>query len=121
MSPLPQFAAGQRPHRVTFQTPGDPVPDGSGGYVEGWTDLDPPQMFVRIQPASVADMERITSGTVIGSASHLVTGPYHPGVTTQSRIVWRDIAGKSRTFTVAGVVNPEERCIDTVLLCKERL
>jgi len=121
MSPLPQFAAGARPHRVTFQNPGEPVPDGAGGFTEGWADLDPPQMFVRIQPASVADLERVTSGTVISSASHLVTGPYHKDVTTQTRILYSDIVGKQRTFTVAGIVNPLERCIDMVLLCEERL
>jgi head-tail adaptor len=118
---LPSIAAGQRPHKVTVQIPGDPVPDGYGGYSEGWVDLDPPVLYVRIQPASVSDLERMTSGTVVTSASHIVTGPYHPDLSTKARLLFTDISGKSRTFTVAGLVNPEERNRELILLCEERL
>lgn len=118
---LPSVPAGQRPHKVTFQVPGDPVSDGFGGYTEGWTDLTPPVMFVRIQPATVSDLERMTSGNVVASASHIVTGPYHPGVTVKARLLFTDFSGKSRTLTVAGLVNPDERNRELILLCEERL
>jgi|SRR5262245_55307440 len=119
MSPLPNLANGERPHKVTFQNPGEPVPDGQGGYTEGWTDLDPPSMFVQIRPASVADLERVASGTVTSSATHLVTGPFHPGVTTKTRVTFTDRSGRARELAVAGIVNPEERNIEMILLCEE--
>jgi len=118
---LPSVPAGLRPHKVTVQVPGDPVSDGYGGYTEGWVDVTPNTLYVRIQPASVSDLERMTSGSVITSASHIVTCPYHAGVTTKARLLFTDISGKARTFTVAGLINPEERNRELILLCGERL
>ena len=69
--------AGQRVHVVTLQTPGLPVPDGDGGVIQGWDDLDPATVKASITPASARDLEKIASGTVITQATHVITIPYH--------------------------------------------
>jgi head-tail adaptor len=116
MSPIPSRAAGQRRHLVTLQNPGPPIPDGAGGYTESWTDLTPATVWVSLQPAYARDVEYLAAGTVAASATHVVTGPYHPGVTTQTRLVLGP-----RVFHVTGVGNPEERGIELILLCQEQV
>ena len=54
------------------------VPDGEGGFIEGWADLDPADWPVRITPATARDMERVASGTVITSATHVIEGRWRP-------------------------------------------
>lgn len=116
MSPTiaPRTRVADRPHRVSLQNPGPPVGDGEGGFTQTWTDLNPASVSARITPATAADLERVTSGTIIASASHIVTMPYHPQVTTQTRITFN-----GRTFYVKGVANPEERNVETIALCEE--
>jgi head-tail adaptor len=116
-----QVAIGDRPHWITLQDPGEPIPDGAGGYTEGWTDLNPPHLFVRIQNATVADLERAAAGTVITSATHIVSGPYHPGVSTKTRVQFVDLKGRTRILSVTGIGNRDERNIDMVLTCEERV
>jgi len=110
-----------RPHRVTLQNPGEPIPDGSGGYTEGWTDLNPPTLDVRISPATAADLERVAAGTITASASHLIVGPFHPDVTTRTRLLFTDIHGASHTYQVTGVSNRELRDAEMTLVCEERV
>lgn len=107
-------AVADRPHRVTLQNPGPAVPDGSGGSIPTWTDLNPPALSVKIKPATAADLERVAVGTVLSTATYLVTGPYHPQVTTQTRILFN-----GRQFSVTGVADPEERHVELVLVCVE--
>lgn len=113
-----QPAISARIHRVTFQARGTPVPDGDGGYTEGYTDLDPPSLQVSIENATAADLERLASGTVIATATHVIRGPFHPGVDTKTRIQFVQ-RGKTRTFNVRGVADREERSVDMTLLCEE--
>ena len=111
-----QTSIGDRPHRIALGIPGPPVPDGDGGYTNGMVPLDPPEMFARIQPATTGDLEANFAGTIVATATHLVTLPYHPGVTLQTLI---DFNG--RTFNVVGRANREERNADLVLLCTEQV
>jgi SPP1 family predicted phage head-tail adaptor len=111
----PKTGVADRPHRVTLQNPGPPVQDTDGGYAQTWTDLTPPTMSARIAPATAAALERVTAGaTVLSAATHIVTMPYHPQVTTKTRIIF-----SGRTLTVTGVSNPEERNIETIAVCEE--
>jgi head-tail adaptor len=110
----PRVATAARPHRVTLQNPGPGAPDGDGGFLQSWTDLAPASMYVSIQPATARELERVTAGTALSTASHIVTGPYHPQVTTQTRILF-----SGRTLFVIGVANPEERNVETVMVCNE--
>ena len=77
---------GDYRHLVLLQSPGSPVPDGDGGWTETWSDLSPSTWHVSIEPATARDLERVSAGTVMSTASHIVKGRYHPGVTTKTRI-----------------------------------
>jgi SPP1 family predicted phage head-tail adaptor len=105
--------AGKRRHRVRLENP-TLTTDGDGGYTDVWSLLSPGVVWASIEPATVSKLERVAAGTVQSSASHIVTMPYHSGVTTKTRITFI-----GRTFTVAGVVNPEERNIETICICSE--
>lgn len=103
-----------RPHRISLQNPGPAVSDGEGGFTQSWFDLVPAAVWCSIVPATQRDLERLAAGTVIATASHVVTMPYHPQVTTQTRLTFN-----GRTFYVKGVATPEERQIVTIALCQE--
>lgn len=114
MSPMPGLASGARLHQVTLENPAPSTPDGDGGYTETWAPLMPPTMFARIAPATAADLERTTSGTVLATATHVVRILYHPQVTLQTRVTF-----KGRTLNVVGRANPDERDVELVLICAE--
>lgn len=114
MSPIPSVPSGQRLHRVTLQNPGTPVPDGDGGFTTPWMNLVPPVVFARITPATARDLERVTAGTVLTTASHLVAIPYMPNVSPKTRILFGQ-----RVLQISGVQNPEERNVELLLACIE--
>jgi SPP1 family predicted phage head-tail adaptor len=103
-----------RPHRVFLQNPGPAVSDGDGAYTQVWTDCEPPSVDAEILEANHAALERIVSNTVASTASHIVSMPYHPQVTTQTRIIYN-----GRRFSVTGVDDVEQRHVDLVLPCVE--
>ena len=105
---------GRLDKRISLANPGDPVTDGDGSYTRAFTALTPPTVWASIAPATTRDVERVAAGTVVATASHLVTMRYHAGVTTQTRITFG-----TRVFAVTGVVNPEERNSETIALCVE--
>lgn len=107
-------AVGTHRHLVLFQNPGAPVPDGDGGYTQSWTDASPATWHVSIDPATTRDLERVAAGTVLSTASHIVRGRYHPGVTLATRMVFG-----GRTFSITGKANLEERGIDMELVAVE--
>lgn len=110
----PKTSVAKRPHRVTLQDPGPPVADGDGGVTQTWADLVPPAMDAEIKTASAADLERVAAGTVLATATHIVTMPYHPQLKTSSRIVHN-----GRFFSVTGVADPDERHVETIAICVE--
>jgi head-tail adaptor len=91
-------------HIVIVQNPGPAVPDGDGGYTEGWADGDPAEWPVSIAPASQSDLEAAASGTVLSTATHIVRGRYHRSVTTATRLMF-----EGRTLNVINVRNLDER------------
>jgi SPP1 family predicted phage head-tail adaptor len=110
----PRTNVAARPHRVTLQNPGPAVPDGDGGYTNSWIDLVPPALNVEIKPATAADLEHVAAGTVLSKATSIITGPFHPQVTTKTRLVFN-----GRIFNVTGDQNIEERNGEMVLVCVE--
>ena len=108
------IARGRKRHLVSLSNPGTPMPDGEGGSTSAPVPLDPPTMYAEIKPATARDLERNTAGTVMATASHLITMDYHPGVTTQTRIAFN-----GRTLLVTGVANPEERNVELILTAEE--
>jgi head-tail adaptor len=105
---------GQRRHLVTLENPGDPIPDGGGGYIETWAPLSPPTRMAEIKPATARDLERVVANTVESTASHILTMDYHPQLTTETRITFG-----TRVFTVDGKQNPDELNVDLVLAVTE--
>lgn len=105
---------GEYRHMVTFQSPGAPVSDGDGGWTQTWTDLDPATWHVSIEPATARDLERVAAGTVLSTASHIVKGRYHSGVTLQTRMLFQD-----RAFSITGKANMQERSITMELTAVE--
>lgn len=105
-------AIGTHRHQVTVQAPGAAVPDGDGGFTEDWVTLVPAPWRCAIVPATAKDLERVAAGTVISTATHILTGRYHPGLaaaSTTARIVFG-----TRVFSVTGVFDPEERHLETI-------
>lgn len=110
------MAIGDYRHTVLFQKPGPAAPDGDGGFTQSWIDLVPPTWRVSIEPATAADLERVTTGTVLSSASHIVRGAFHPGVTTLTRMVF-----SGRTMSITGVQNIDERSVQMELVAVEQV
>lgn len=106
---------GEYRHVVTVQFP-TTEPDGDGGTVEVWTNRTPPLWNASIRPATVRDLERQTAGTVIATATHVISGRYRPDIAVTDRIVLG-----IREFRITGIVNPKERGIDVILLAVETL
>jgi len=69
---------------------------------------------VSITPATAKNLERVTAGTVTAMATHILEGPYHPQVTTKTRVLFG-----SRIFNVTGVANPGEQNVDLIAVCVE--
>lgn len=117
------MSIGDYRHVVTVQGPlGQPVSDGDGGYTQAPTSLNPATWRCSIEPATARDLERIAPGTVIATASHILTGHYHPQITTATQIVFVDEQfGVTHTFSVTGVSNPGMRNITTIAVCVELL
>jgi len=109
------MAIGDQRHIGTFQDPAM-VPDGEGGFVEGWADLDPADWPVSITPATARDMERVASGTVITSATHIIVGRWRGDVSTKTRMLF-----EGRIFHITGIINVEERDITMQLLAEEQI
>jgi head-tail adaptor len=111
-------AIGQARHVVTLENPGDPAPDGDGGYTETFAPLDPASWDCAITPASqrLRTLETLASATVLAQATHVLTGRYHPGITIETRLTFN-----GRRFNVINVANVEERGIETQLLAVEVL
>jgi SPP1 family predicted phage head-tail adaptor len=101
-------------HSIVLENPGTPVSDNDGGFTQTWTALVPSPVPAAITPASARDLERVAAGTVLSTATHLITMRYHPDVTTQTRITFG-----TRQFSVVGVTNPDERNEWTVVSAVE--
>lgn len=100
-----------RAHRVTFTNPGSgpAVPDGDGGYVPPASQaLDPPTVSAKITTATTADLESLSSGSVLAKATHLCFMPFHPHVSTLTRATWTDAAGRAHSASVTGVIDPDQ-------------
>ena len=67
------------------------VADADGGFVDTYTPLDPPDAFAAIVPVTARDQERAFAGTVLATATHEITVPYHPGVTIETRVTYIDL------------------------------
>jgi hypothetical protein len=104
---------------VTLSNPGVPVPDGDGGYTQPYAPLDPPTWRAAIEAASVRASERHFAATVTAHASYILSGRFHPGIDTKTRMVWTDRAGEVHTANVLDVDDTEGAGVETVVLVSE--
>jgi head-tail adaptor len=109
---------GKRIHVVSLANT-TTTADSDGGFTETLTPLTPATLYADIRPATARDLERMAAGTVISTEALLVTLPFHASVTTKTRLTWTDRAGRAHTANVTGVNNPQQRCIDLVLVAVE--
>jgi head-tail adaptor len=106
--------AGRRDKRVLVEDPVI-VPDSEGGFTQTWVPLTPAWLYVHIQPISGQALQHLVpDATLLSTVTHTITGPYHPGLTTESRLTYG-----TRHFRVTGVVTPDEDQIESTLLCVE--
>jgi hypothetical protein len=91
---------GDYRHLVTFQQPGPTEP-------VTWVDLVPATWFVTLSLLTGDDIGvyvEPAAGMPISSASWLVRGDFHPGVTTRTRMLF-----ESQVFAITSVENVEMR------------
>lgn len=110
-----------RQKRLTLETPGPPVPDGDGGYTRDPIPLVPPAVWGYVRPASARDLERIAGSTTLPTATHLVTIPYHPQVTTETVVQMEAHPQPPRALKVVYLGNPDERNALLELICAEQV
>ena len=110
------IGSGRRDKRVLLANPGDDVPDGEGGYIEGWEPLSPAYVFASIAPASAADLERAAVGVTVAQATHVIEMLYHPQVNVHTRITYN-----GRHFSVTSVRNVNEANRELIVVAQELL
>jgi head-tail adaptor len=92
---------------VTLENPGDPVPDGYGGFTQTWTPCTPPRAWASIKGAKRGSRERVAHLTVVGVAVWDITLRFHSQIINQTRLTWRDRAGNTQVASVRDVDDVE--------------
>jgi len=100
---------GELRHRVTLRKK-EIAEDALKQQSEVWTDIA--TVWARIEPLS--GREYFAARQENADVSVKVVIRYLPGITAETRVVFG-----GRIFEVLSVINPEERNISLVLLCKE--
>jgi head-tail adaptor len=109
--------AGRLRHLVDLRDPGTRTKDGKGGYTDPYDEkLSPSTWYCSIDPATPSVLERTVAATIEAKVTHVVTGRYHAGISTKTRLTHR-----GRFLFVRAVQNVEERNRELVLLCEEVL
>ena len=120
--PVKRTSAGLRSYQsVALSNAGPRVRNNDGTYDTPREPLTPATAWASVEIASPKAMEQVARETTIGTATHLVTIPYHPQVTLQTQVTWTDRFARDHTANVVGYSNPDQKCIETVMLCVERM
>ena len=104
---------------VTVSAPGAPEPDGDGGFTQVYRPLDPPTWRCALEAAPPRPSETTAADTIVAHATYVLTGRYHPGITSQTRLVWTDRGGAVHTADALDVSDTEGAGIETVVLAAE--
>ncbi len=104
---------------VTVTNPGLPVADGDGGFTLAYVSASPSQWWAAIQVASARLAERLFAATVIAHSTHILTGRFHPGIITKSRLTWTDRAGVVHQSHVLAVNDDQSVGVQTIALVSE--
>lgn len=108
------MAIGAYRHRLAVENPGALVPDGDGGYTTSYAPADPPFVDASITAARASELERVTAGTVLATATHLIRCRFHPGITSDTRLLF-----EGKRFEVQSAHNVDQRDIALILICAE--
>jgi SPP1 family predicted phage head-tail adaptor len=112
----PTVSIARRQVRVLLQNEAPAVPDGAGGFTPSWVDLPPPA-DASVVPASAGVSEHLAAGAALAaSTTYVVTLPFRANVSTATRVLYG-----ARTLYVTGVTDPDERHVELVLACEERV
>lgn len=104
---MPSLDIGALRILVTLENPGDPVPDGDGGFTQTWTGCTPSKAWASIVGAKRGSRERVAHLTVVGQAVWDVTMRFHAEVTNQTRLRWTDRAGNEQIANVRDIDDVE--------------
>jgi SPP1 family predicted phage head-tail adaptor len=111
------IAAGDLDKSVVLENPsGAPVPDGDGGYTQGYTALSPSPVWASVTPATAAARERLMASSVQTDATHIVEMRYHAGVTVDTRIT---LDGTRYLQVVGPPQDVDEAHVVTRVMCVE--
>lgn len=77
---------GEMTELVTLQDP--PVATTDTALAGEWVDLNPAEVYAKVEPASARNVERNFAGAVQGVLSYVVTMRDHDGVSLKTRIGW---------------------------------
>jgi hypothetical protein len=113
------LSLGKLRNLATLYGPGPVVPDGLGGYTQADVALDPPEWWCMIEKAALRAAERRFAATVTAKATHLFSGRFHEGITSQTIVVWRDRAGVQHRGNVLDYDDTEGAGVETVALVSE--
>lgn len=114
----PRTSIAARPHRIRVQNPDPPVLVDGTYETPTFHDADPPYLFMSIRPATAEDLERAQSGTVIAMGTHVIVGPFHPQISTLTRLEYLE-RGRTHVFQVLGCSSPDLQCVEITLRVAE--
>lgn len=98
---------------------GTTVPDGDGGFTQASVPLSPPTWRCAIEKASARASERKFAATVTAHATYIMSGRYHPGITTETIVTWVDRGGTTHVANVLDVDDTEGAGVETVIAVSE--
>lgn len=99
--------------------PGAVVPDAEGGFSRTPVALAPAVWRCAVEKASPRAIERRFAGTVTAQATHILSGRFHAGITTESVVTWTDRAGVAHTASVLDTDDTEGAGVESVVLVSE--
>jgi hypothetical protein len=110
---------GLRNTLVSMTNPGQRVRNDDGTYDTPRVALTPADVYAAVEPAVPRDLEQLAAGTVLSVGSYLITIPYHPQVSTKTKLSWTDRNGLAHTADATGVTNPDQFQIETLIVAVE--
>jgi hypothetical protein len=81
--------------------------------------LTPPTWRASIQKASVRSAEARFAATVIAHATHILSGRYHPGISTRTVLTWTDRFKRVHTANVLDLDDDEGAGVMLTVLASE--
>ena len=107
--------AGEYRHLITVQKLNDTTPytqGTDGSSAENWVTLA--TVWAKVKP--LTGREFTAAQQTQADLTHNIYTRYTPGISPDDRVVWG-----TRTFDIIDAVNVDERNVELILRCKEKL